>query len=290
MSALLLKGAPAAAALLEKLESRIANLARRGVVPALAILSVGERPDDRAYARSVRAKAEGLGIRVRETCLAEGTHAEVFFARVEALNQDAAVHGVLCMRPLPPAYSEERLAALLAPAKDVDGLSWRSMAALYAGAGAGGQAPACFAPCTARACVELLDHYGIPLEGKHAVIIGRSLVVGRPLAMLLLARGATVTLCHSRTERPRELCRAADIVVAALGRAGFVDSGFLRAGQVVLDAGINVRSGGGIAGDVDGPAAAALVDALSPVPGGVGAVTTAVLLSQIVEAAEHHHD
>ncbi len=275
----LMKGAPVAAAMTEQMVARTERLKQAGVTPTLCILRLGERPGDLVYERSAMKRCGKVGIDVREIVLPEGCTRERLLETIEQVNRDGAIHGLLMMRPLPVREDEDAARALLAPEKDVDGITAIAQSKVFTGAGAG------YPPCTAQAVIEILDHYGVELAGRRAAVIGRSLVVGRPVAMMLMARDATVTLCHTRTEDLPEICRQADILVSAAGRAGLVTGAFTRPGQVIVDVGINVRAGK-LCGDVDFAAAEPLVGAITPVPGGVGAVTTAVLAAHVVQAAE----
>ena len=275
----LMKGAPVAAAMTEQMAARTERLKQAGVTPTLCILRLGERPGDLVYERSAMKRCGKVGIDVREIVLPEGCTRERLLETIEQVNRDGAIHGLLMMRPLPVREDEDAARALLAPEKDVDGITAIAQSKVFTGAGAG------YPRCTAQAVIEILDHYGVELAGRRAAVIGRSLVVGRPVAMMLMARDATVTLCHTRTEDLPEICRQADILVSAAGRAGLVTGAFTRPGQVIVDVGINVRAGK-LCGDVDFAAAEPLVGAITPVPGGVGAVTTAVLAAHVVQAAE----
>ena len=275
----LMKGAPVAAAMTEQMAARTERLKQAGVTPTLCILRLGERPGDLVYERSAMKRCGKVGIDVREIVLPEGCTRERLLETIEQVNRDGAIHGLLMMRPLPVREDEDAARALLAPEKDVDGITAIAQSKVFTGAGAG------YPPCTAQAVIEILDHYGVELAGRRAAVIGRSLVVGRPVAMMLMARDATVTLCHTRTEDLPEICRQADILVSAAGRAGLVTGAFTRPGQVIVDVGINVRAGK-LCGDVDFAAAEPLVGTITPVPGGVGAVTTAVLAAHVVQAAE----
>lgn len=275
----LMKGAPVAAAMTEQMAARTERLKQAGVMPTLCILRLGERPGDLVYESSAMKRCGKVGIDVREIVLPEGCTRERLLETIEQVNRDGAIHGLLMMRPLPVREDEDAARALLAPEKDVDGITAIAQSKVFTGAGAG------YPPCTAQAVIEILDHYGVELAGRRAAVIGRSLVVGRPVAMMLMARDATVTLCHTRTEELPEICRQADILVSAAGRAGLVTGAFTRPGQVIVDVGINVRAGK-LCGDVDFAAAEPLVGAITPVPGGVGAVTTAVLAAHVVQAAE----
>ena len=264
--ALVLNGAPAAEALTAGLAPRVRALRERGVTPTLVILRVGAQEESRAYERAAK-----------RACTAAGV--ESFTVELPESAQMDAVHGALLLRPMPFARTERAACRALAPEMDVDGVTPASLAAVFAGeAGA-------FAPCTARAVLELLDYYGIDPAGKRVAVAGRSLVVGRPLAMLLTARDATVTLCHSRTRDLPGVCRGADIVVAAAGHAGLLGADCFAPGQTVIDVGTNATPEG-LRGDVDFAAAQGVAAAVSPVPGGVGRVTNAVLALHTIEAAE----
>lgn len=276
----ILRGAPAAEALSGALALRVRALRDRGVLPLLTVLRVGARPDGVAYENSILKRCAKAGVEVRRSLLPEDCARARLLDAVRAINEDPSVHGCLLLSPLGNLALEEEARALLAPEKDVDGMTPLSLAAVFTGRGPG------YPPCTAQACLEILDHYQIPLGGRRAVVIGRSLVVGRPLAMMLQARDATVTLCHSRTEGLPGICREAGILIAAAGRAGLVDRSFLSPGQVVIDVGASVDENGKLRGDVRFGEAESIVSAVTPVPGGVGAVTTAVLCKHVVEAAE----
>ena len=274
------KGAPVAAALTERLIPRAQALVEKGVTPTLAIVRVGERPEDLSYERGALKRCEKVGIAVRQYLLtSEATQADLMEV-IEDINRDDSIHGCLMFRPLPKHMDEAAACAALSPAKDVDGITAGSLAAVFSGSGAG------YPPCTAQACLEILDHYGYELKGRRAVVVGRSLVLGKPVSMLLLGRHATVTVCHTRTADLAAECRRAEVLVAAAGKAGAVSAQCLAPGQVVLDVGINVDENGNLVGDVDFAAAEATVDAITPVPGGVGAVTTSVLARHVIEAAE----
>lgn len=279
--ALLLKGAPAAAALNEKTAAAAAVLREAGVIPTLAILRVGERPDDLSYEKGAKKRCDAAGVDVRSVALPEDVTQEKLMDTLEALNRDNGVHGILLMRPLPAHLDGEAARRALAPEKDVDGVTDGSLAGVFTGSGEG------FAPCTAQAVTEVLDFYGIPLSGAHAVIAGRSLVVGRPAAMLLMAKGATVTICHGKTKELPSLTRQADILVAAVGRMGFFGSEHIAPGQVVVDVGIHFNEETGkMCGDVRFDEAEPVAAAITPVPGGIGAMTTSVLVSHVVQAAQ----
>ena len=243
-------------------------------------MRVGERPEDLSYERGALKRCEKVGIRVRQFTLPEESSHGDLLAVIEQINADREIHGCLLFRPLPPQIDEAAICAALDPAKDVDGITAGSLASVFTGGGAG------YPPCTAQACMEILDYYGCDLTGKRAVVVGRSLVVGKPLSMLLLGKNATVTLCHTRTADLAAECRRAEVLIAAAGRANMIGRDHLAPGQLVLDVGINVDENGNLVGDVDFAAADEIVGAVTPVPGGVGAVTTSVLAAHVLQAAE----
>ena len=276
----ILKGAPVAAALSEELITRAEKLKQAGTVPTLAILRVGERADDISYETGAMKRCDKIGIAVKRFLLPENCSALELRSVIEHINADSSIHGCLMFRPLPDKDMEDAACALLAPEKDVDGMTSGSLASVFTGKGAG------YAPCTAQACIELLDHYGVELTGKRAVVIGRSLVIGKPVAMMLQQRNATVTMCHTRTVDLPSVCREAELVIAAAGKAGVVDGTFAAPGQIVVDVGINVDENGKLCGDVKFDEVEPVVAAITPVPAGVGSVTTAVLAKHVIEAAE----
>ena len=274
------KGASAAAALMEDLTGRIERLSGAGVTPTLAIVRVGERPDDRAYETGAVKRCEKAGVAVKRFPLPAGCSALELRAVLEHINAVSEIHGCLMLRPLPDPAMEEMACALLDPKKDVDCMTPAALAGVFAGKGWG------YPPCTAQACLELLKYYKTALTGKRAVVVGRSLVIGKPVSMLLQAENATVTMCHTRTVDLPAVCRGAEVLIAAAGRANLLGAAHVSPGQVVLDVGINVDEDGKLCGDVKFDEAEPVVSAITPVPGGVGAVTTAVLVKHVVEAAE----
>jgi methylenetetrahydrofolate dehydrogenase (NADP+)/methenyltetrahydrofolate cyclohydrolase len=274
----LLRGASAARALTERLAAESAALRARGVMPTLAIVRVGERDDDLAYERAARQRAAQCGVAARTVALPGDATQEALLHALTALSGDARVHGILLLRPLPAHLDDAAACAAIAPEKDVDGVTRASMAALYAG-------EAGFAPCTAAACLALLRHGGVPLDGSRVVVVGRSGVVGRPAALLLLRENATVTVAHSHTRALSEVCREADVLLVAAGRAGLIGAAHVRPGQVVVDVGIHAAPDGSLCGDVRFDEVAPIVGAITPVPGGVGALTTAILCQHVIQAA-----
>lgn len=277
----LLKGAPVARALTEELVARCVALRERGVLPTLAIVRVGEREDDLSYERGALKRCEKVGIEARRVLLPADVSQDELLAAIKDINANPAVHGCLVFRPLPAGLDEDAVAAALDPAKDVDSMTPASLLTTLSGRGEG------FAPCTAEAVLALLDHYSVELDGAKVAVVGRSLVIGRPVAAMLTARNATVTTCHTHTRDLAAECRSADIVVAAVGRASTIGADAVREGQAVIDVGINWdEAAGKLVGDIDFDAAEPVVNAITPVPGGVGAVTTAILAKHVIEAAE----
>ena len=276
----LLRGAPVAAAITEELIRRAKALKEKGVTPCLAILRVGQRPDDVAYERAAVRRCERVGIRVESIRLPEDCSQEALLDAIRLVNRNDGVHGCLLFRPLPGKLDEQAACEALCPAKDVDGMTAASLNMVFTGRGTG------YAPCTAQSCLELLDHYGIDPAGKNVAVIGRSLVIGKPVSLMLQSRNATVTMCHTKTANLPAVCRRAEILVVAAGRPGVVDERYVNQNQVVLDVGVNLDPQGGICGDVRFDRVEPLVRAISPVPSGVGSVTTAVLCKHVIQAAE----
>lgn len=276
----LLLGKPVADAMAADIVARAKALTASGKQPTLAIVRVGERPDDLTYERSAMKRADACGIAVKQFVLPAGASTDDVLAAVAAVNSDDSIHGCLLFRPLPEGINEQAVCNALDPAKDIDGITRGSLATLLAGTGEG------FAPCTAAACIDILDHYGINPQGKKAVVLGRSLVIGKPVALMLLARNATVTVCHSRTQDLASAVRDADIVVCATGRARAYGADLFAPGQTVLDVGINFDDEGNLCGDADFDAVESVVSAITPVPRGVGSVTTVAMLRNVVIAAE----
>jgi methylenetetrahydrofolate dehydrogenase (NADP+)/methenyltetrahydrofolate cyclohydrolase len=275
----LLEGKQVADAMSAKQKQDVEYLKARGVAPVLAVLRVGERPDDVAYERGAVKRCESVGIAIKRFVLPKDATQSDIITLIETINGDATVHGALIFRPLPKHMDDRAVCDALDPAKDVDGITSGSMSGVYAGTGDA------FAPCTARACLEILEYYGYDVTGKKITVIGRSLVVGKPVAMLLTNKNATVTICHTRTVDLPSLCRAADIVIVAAGRAKIAGKQYFSPGQTVIDVGINIDETGKLVGDVDFDEAAAVVAAITPVPGGVGSVTASVLARHVITAA-----
>ncbi len=276
-------------ALVASLQNRTAALREKGVTPTLGIIRLGENPSDLSYEKGATKRAEEVGVAVKNYILPETASKEDVLAVIDQVNADDSVHGVLMFRPLPKHLKadQDEICNRLAPRKDVDSMTHMSNAGVFEGQDLG------YAPCTPAACMEILDHYGIDCKGKKAVVIGRSLVVGKPAAMMLMAKNATVTVCHTRTVDPAAICREADIIISAAGVLNSLTKDFVREGQVVIDVSMNwnpekitSKGKGGMCGDAIFDEVEPIVGAITPVPGGVGAVTTSVLMKHVVEAAE----
>lgn len=275
----IMKGSEVAAAMKEALLRDVEALAQKGVTPQVGIVRVGARPDDLAYERGARKRMEAVGIRCVVTELPEDISQAAFEQAFAAVNDDPATHGILLFRPLPKQLNEEAVRSMINPLKDIDGMSPVNMAKVFSGDESG------FAPCTPEAVMEVLAHFGIDLKGKRVTVVGRSMVVGKPLAMLLLKQHATVTICHTRTVDLAATCRNAEILIAAAGKAKMITADFVAPGAVVIDVGINVDEAGNLCGDVDFDTVAPTAGSITPVPGGVGAVTSSVLAKHVVRAA-----
>ncbi|MBE6926293.1 MAG: bifunctional 5,10-methylenetetrahydrofolate dehydrogenase/5,10-methenyltetrahydrofolate cyclohydrolase [Ruminococcaceae bacterium] len=276
-------------ALVAALQTRTAALKEKGITPTLGIIRLGENPSDLSYEKGATKRAEEVGVAIKNYILPEETTKEELLAVIDGINADDSVHGVLMFRPLPKHLKadQDEICNRLAPCKDVDSMTHMSNAGVFEGQDLG------YAPCTPAACMEILDHYGIDCKGKNAVVIGRSLVVGKPAAMMLMGKNATVTVCHTRTVNTAEICRNADIIISAAGVLGSLTRDFVREGQIVIDVSMNwnpekitSKGKGGMSGDCVFDEVEPIVAAITPVPGGVGAVTTSVLMKHVVEAAE----
>ena len=276
-------------ALVAALQGRTAALKETGVTPTLGIIRLGENPSDLSYEKGATKRAEEVGVAIKNYILPEETTKEELLKVIDGINADDSVHGVLMFRPLPKHLKNDldEICNRLDPKKDVDSMTHMSNAGVFEGQDLG------YAPCTPAACMEILDHYGIDCKGKNAVVIGRSLVVGKPAAMMLMAKNATVTICHTKTVNTAEICKGADIIVTAAGVLGSLTKDFVSEGQIVIDVSMNwnpekitSKGKGGMSGDCIFDEVEPIVGAITPVPGGVGAVTTTVLMKHVVEAAE----
>ena len=273
-----LKGAEVSAKIKEQVLAMNGKLG--GYVPTAAIVRIGERPDGLSSEGRVRQRIAAYGMETMSYVYPADITEEEFFAEFQKINDDEAIDGILLFRPLPKYINEKHAEQMIRPEKDLDGICAVNTAKVFAGEKDG------FAPCTAEAVIEVLKAFDIPMEGKRAVIVGRSMVVGRPLSMLMLKENATVTVCHTKTKDLKAVCREADILVAAAGKAKMLDASFLKEGAVLIDVGINVDENGKLCGDVLWEGLEEKASAATPVPGGVGAVTTAVLAKHLAMAAE----
>lgn len=276
----LLKGKDVVENLNEKLSKKVNELKTKGINPTLAILRVGEKADDLSYERGAIKRCQLVGVDVKVVALPVDVSENEFFDTLDKLNNDITIHGILMFRPLPKHIDEAKARNMLSPAKDVDGSTDLSLAGVFTNTNLG------FSPCTAEAAMEILKYYNIPLSGKKVAVIGRSLVIGRPIAMLLMHENATVTICHTKTVDVPGITKNADIVVVASGQMESVGADYLREKQTVIDVGISWNSEKNkLCGDVKFDEVEGIVDAITPVPGGVGGVTTSILVKHVIEAA-----
>jgi methylenetetrahydrofolate dehydrogenase (NADP+)/methenyltetrahydrofolate cyclohydrolase len=279
MTAELIKGMPIANKIREEIVARVEELKSKGITPKLAVIMVGDDEASVVYARSKEMVGAKLGIEVELTVKPANTSEKNVLALIDQLNMDKNIHGILVELPLPKHIGKETVMTRLDPKKDVDGVHPVNRGYLL-----GGQEDLALIPATPLACVELLARAGVDLTGKRVALVGRGDTVGRPLASLLIKRNATITVCHTRTVDIPSITRSSEIVVVAAGRAGLVTGDMLSTGQVVIDAGINAKDGGGIIGDVDFEAAEKIVKAITPVPGGVGSLTSTIIMNNLIKA------
>ena len=274
-----LLGKPAADKINEELSLQIESLSAKGIIPTLEVIRVGAREDDLAYERGLLKKFDSMNCKVVVKELSSDCSQDDLERAIKEANEDKAIHGILMFRPLPKSLSEARIKELIAPSKDVDSMGTASLAGVFAGD------KETFPPCTAQAVIEILKFYGIELKGKKVTVVGRSLVIGKPVSMLLMSENATVTICHTKTADLKSECKNADIIVACAGVAKMLDADYVREGQYVIDVGMNVDNNGKLCGDVDFASVCDIVEGITPVPRGVGSVTTSVLLKHTVNGA-----
>lgn len=274
-----LGGKEVADKIVEDLKIKVEELKGKGISPKLAILRVGARDDDLAYERGVLKRFESAGVEVEVTAVDAGISQEELDKTFDGINNDPKVHGILVFRPLPKGLSDEHMRRTIDPGKDSDFMDIRNMENVLAGV------PDSAAPCTDEAVMALIRHYNIETKGKKVTVVGRSLVIGKPAALLLTTANATVTVCHTKTVNIEEECRNADIIVACCGVAKMITEKFVKPGQIVIDVGMNVDEEGRLCGDVDYEKVSEIADAVTPVPGGVGSITTAILLKHVVDNA-----
>ena len=273
----ILKGLPVANAINEKLMEQVKSI--EGPLPHLAIIRVGERPDDCSYERGAVKKMDKVGVRCTTYTFDADIDNETFQAEFDKINENPDIDGILMLRPLPKQLDEKQIENKIDPRKDLDGISPLNLAKVYAGDESG------YAPCTAEAVIEMLDYAGIDIKGKRVTVVGRSLVIGKPVSKLLMKRNATVTVCHTKTVDMEGTCKNAEILVAAAGSARMIKKDYVAEGAIVVDVGINVDEEGNLCGDVDFDTITDIAAIATPVPGGVGSVTTSVLAKHLVKAA-----
>lgn len=278
----ILKGNVVAAQIKEKMKQDIEELAKVGKVPTLGIVRLGNNPDDISYEKSIIKNCNAMGINSKVFEKELNLTTEELIGLMKELNEDNTISGVLLFRPLPKHIDEARVRAALSPDKDVDCMHPLNLAKIFEGDMTG------FAPCTPKAAMEILLYNNVELEGKNVVVVNRSMVLGKPLVMMLLEKNATVTICHSRTKNLHEITNKADVVVTALGKAKFFDKKYFNENSICIDVGVSLDSEGNLSGDIDYPSVSEMVSMITPVPGGVGAVTTSLLLSQVVEACKRN--
>ena len=274
----ILKGLPVAESINEKLIAQLENF--EGAVPHLAIIRVGEKPDDMSYERGATKKMDKIGFRCTSFVFDADIDNDSFQKEFDMINDDDNIDGILLLRPLPKHIDEKSILDRIDPRKDLDGISAVNMAKVYSGDESG------YAPCTAEAVIEMLDFAGVDLKGKNVAVVGRSLVIGKPVSMLLMKKNATVTICHTKTVDMPGICKKADIVVAAAGVAKMINESYIGENAVVIDVGINVDEDGKLCGDVDFERITDTASMATPVPGGVGSVTTSVLAKHLMKAAK----
>lgn len=277
----LLKGKEVAQAINERSKKDVELLKAKGITPTLAILRVGENEDDLSYERGATKRASEVGVNVKSIALDKKVDKDTFYRTLNELNNDNSIHGILVFRPLPKELDNELCRNSINPKKDVDGCGDSSLAGVFTNKELG------FAPCTAQAAIEILDYYHIDVTGKNVVVLGRSLVVGKPVSIMLTNKNATVTICHTKTIDTKEITRKADIVVTATGQTESLNKEFFNKGQTVIDVGISWNDAKQkLCGDVLFEEVEPVVENITPVPGGVGSVTTSVLINHVVEACK----
>lgn len=279
-----IKGKPVADKITENLIDEVESLKNKGINPSLAIVRVGENPDDMSYERGAMNRCAKIGIDVKNIILKSDVSEEDYINAIEELNNDKSVNGILCLRPLPKHIDENRVKYAIDAEKDVDCFNPINSAKLFEGDADG------YAPCTPEAVMKILKHYNVELSGKRAVVLGRSLIVGKPVSMMLMAQNATVTVCHSKTENLSDEAKKADVLIAAIGRAKMVDNSYIKEGATVIDVGINVDECGNLCGDVDTESVLGIASMVTPVPAGVGSVTTSVLAEHIIRACKKQNN
>ena len=276
MSARILKGKPVADSMQAALSEKAHELRKKGIIPKLCIIRVGERSDDIAYETGAVKKMTATGIEADKVILNASCTQEELEEVMKEKNSDEEVHGILMLRPLPAHLDEKKITQMISPEKDVDCMNPATLAGIFE------PSEGLKTPCTPQAVIEMLRYYDIEMTGKKVAVLGRSSVIGKPVALLLLNENATVTICHSKTADLRETVREADIVISAMGRAKMIDGSYIREGATLIDVGINTDEDGKLCGDADFESAEKVAGAISPVPGGVGSVTTTILAKNLL--------
>lgn len=280
----LLKGKEVASFINERSKKDVETLRQNNIIPTLAIVRVGNKQSDISYEKGAIKRADEVGVTVKSICLDENVDYQTFYSTLDDLNNDDNIHGILLLRPLPENLDNEKARLYIKPQKDVDGCGNGSLSGVFTNTKYG------FSPCTAQAAIEMLDYYKIDVTGKNVVVVGRSLVVGKPLSMLLLNKNATVTICHTKTKDLPGICKKADIVICAVGRLEMLNADYFSNNQIVIDVGINWNDAKQkLCGDVLFDEVEPIVDSITPVPGGVGSVTTSVLINHVVEACKREN-
>jgi methylenetetrahydrofolate dehydrogenase (NADP+) / methenyltetrahydrofolate cyclohydrolase len=274
-----LKGIEAVNSMKIKMIDDVNNLRSKGVDPCLAIVRIGKREDNLSYERGAVRRCEGVGLTCKVFEFDENIDEESFLNEFGAINKNKAIHGILLFRPFPKQISEKKVIDIMDTGKDIDCMTPVNLTKVFTGDETG------YAPCTAEAVIKVLEHFEIDVTGKNVVVVGRSLVVGKPLSMMLLKKNATITICHTKTKNIQEMCKRADIVIAAAGNAKMITAEFISEGTVVIDVGINVDENGNLWGDIDFDSVSGIASDITPVPGGVGTVTTSVLAEHVIRAA-----
>ena len=280
MDTKIIKGKPVADRITENLIEETKKLKELDIVPKLAIVRIGENPDDMSYERGAMNRCAKIGIDVQNIVLQGDVSEGEYIEAIKNLNDDKNINGILCLRPLPKNINENKVKSIIDAKKDVDCFNPINSAKLFEGEKDG------YAPCTPEAVMKILNHYEVDLSGKKVVVLGRSLIVGKPVSMMLMRENATVTICHSKTENLAEEAKNADVLVAAIGRAKMVDKSYIKEGATVIDVGINVDESGNLCGDVDTESAIGIAKMITPVPAGVGSVTTSVLAEHVIKACK----
>lgn len=280
MDTKIIKGKPVADRITENLIEETKKLKELDIVPKLAIVRIGENPDDMSYERGAMNRCAKIGIDVQNIVLQGDVSEGEYIEAIKNLNEDKNINGILCLRPLPKNINENKVKSIIDAKKDVDCFNPINSAKLFEGEKDG------YAPCTPEAVMKILNHYEVDLSGKKVVVLGRSLIVGKPVSMMLMGENATVTICHSKTENLAEEAKNADVLVAAIGRAKMVDKSYIKEGATVIDVGINVDESGNLCGDVDTESAIGIAKMVTPVPAGVGSVTTSVLAEHVIKACK----